>query len=61
MKKLFYILFEFLIVNQGGQIQLRCRLKLSKAWFGADDYSSLRDFFAYIVKKENEQIVLKKQ
>lgn len=54
-------LFEYLIVNQAGQIQLRCRLKLNKAWFGPDDYSSLRDFFSYVVKKENEQIVLKKQ
>ena len=53
--------FEYLIANQGGQIQLRCRVKLSKAWFPPEDYSSLRDFFAYIVKKENEQIVLKKQ
>ena len=53
--------FEYLIVNQGGQIQLRCRLSMNKAWFGAEDYSSLRDFFAYVVKKENEQIVLKKQ
>ena len=53
--------FEYLIANQGGQVQLRCRIKLSKAWFPPEDYSSLRDFFAYIVKKENEQIVLKKQ
>ena len=53
--------FEYLIVNQGEQIQLRCRIKLNKAWFAPEDYSSLRDFFAYVVKKENEQIVLKKQ
>ncbi|HEX3933604.1 MAG TPA: hypothetical protein VHW43_02925, partial [Puia sp.] len=53
--------FEYLIVNQGGQIQLRCRVKLNKAWFAPEDYGGLRDFFAYIVKKENEQIVLKKQ
>lgn len=53
--------FEYLAVNSGGQIQLRCRVKLNKAWFGPEDYSSLRDFFGYIVKKENEQIVLKKQ
>lgn len=53
--------FEYLIVNQGGQVQLRCRVRLNKAWFSADDYSSLRDFFAFIVKKENEEVVLKKQ
>jgi transglutaminase-like putative cysteine protease len=53
--------FEYLIANQGGQIQLRCRVKLNKAWFSPEDYGALRDFFAFIVKKENEQIVLKKQ
>jgi len=53
--------FEYLTVSRDGQIQLRCRLRLNKAWFGPEDYASLRDFFAYVVKKENEQIVLKKQ
>jgi hypothetical protein len=54
-------LFEYLVGRQDNLIQLRCHLKLIKANFPAEDYSSLRDFFAYIVKKENEQIVLKKQ
>jgi hypothetical protein len=53
--------FEYLTVNQGGQLQLRCRVRLNKAWFEPEEYPSLRDFFAYIVKKESEQIVLKKQ
>jgi len=42
-------------------IQMRCRLRLNKAWFPAEDYASLRDFFTYVVKKENETIVLKKK
>ncbi len=54
-------LFEYMVGQQDRQIQLRCHLKLTKAYFPAEDYSSLRDFFAYIVKKESEQIVLKKQ
>jgi len=54
-------LFEYLIAKQDDMIQLRCRLKLNKASFSADDYASLRDFFAFVVKKGNEQIVLKKQ
>jgi transglutaminase-like putative cysteine protease len=54
-------LFEYLAVNQAELVQLRCQVRLNKAWFGPEDYSSLRDFFAYIVKKESEQIVLKKQ
>ena len=53
--------FEYLIAQQGDQIQMRCRLLLNKAWFPAADYSSLRDFFGYVVKKEAEQIVLKKK
>jgi hypothetical protein len=53
--------FEYLVVNQDGQIQLRCRLRLNKAWFPAEDYGSLRDFFGFVVKKESEQVVLKKK
>jgi len=52
--------FDYLIGVQGGTIQLRCRLKLNKARFAPDDYSSLRDFYALVVKKEAESIVLKK-
>jgi hypothetical protein len=34
---------------------------MNKAWFAPEEYSSLRDFFGFVVKKENEQIVLKKK
>jgi len=54
-------IFEYLIEQQGAMIQMRCRLRLNKAWFPAEDYASLRDFFTYVVKKENETIVLKKK
>jgi hypothetical protein len=53
--------FEYLVQQSADQIQLRCRLKLNKAIFQPEDYAALRDFFAYVVKKENEQIVLKKK
>jgi Domain of Unknown Function with PDB structure (DUF3857)/Transglutaminase-like superfamily len=53
--------FEYLLQAQGGKIQMRCRVRLSKALFPPEDYGSLRDFYAFIVKKENEQIVLKKK
>ncbi|MHA4807709.1 DUF3857 domain-containing protein [Flavitalea flava] len=53
--------FEYLIANQDNQIQLRVRLKLNRAYFAPDDYSTLRDFFGFIVKKESEQIVLKQK
>jgi hypothetical protein len=54
-------IFEYLIAQSGDRIQMRCRLKMNKAWFAPEEYSSLRDFFGFVVKKENEQIVLKKK
>ena len=54
-------LFEYLIDAQGDHVRLRCRLKLNKAYFAPDDYASLRDFFSFVVKKENETVVLKKK
>jgi len=53
--------FEYLVAKQENMIQLRCRVRLNRTVFPPEDYSSLRDFFGFIVKKENEQIVLKKQ
>jgi len=53
--------FEYLLAQQGDKIQMRCRVRLNKAQFPPEDYGNLRDFFAFIVKKENEQIVLKKK
>jgi len=53
--------FEYMVAKQDNLIQMRCHIKLNRANFPADDYASLRDFYGYIVKKENEQIVLKKQ
>lgn len=54
-------MFEYMIASGNGRIQLRCRTKLNKASFEPDDYQTLRDFFAFIVKKQAEQIVFKKQ
>jgi hypothetical protein len=53
--------FEYIIAKEADQIQLRCRLRLNKAYFTPEDYSTLRDFFTFVVKKENESIVLKKK
>lgn len=54
-------IFEYLVAKDGRTIQLRCHLKMNKAWFAAEDYASLRDFFGFVVKKESETIVLKKK
>ena len=53
--------FEYLITKNEEGIQFRSRIKLNKANFKPEDYSTLRDFFAYIVKKQSEQIVFKKK
>ncbi|MBI2730099.1 MAG: DUF3857 domain-containing protein [Sphingobacteriales bacterium] len=54
--------FEYLIgkTNDGG-IQLRCRIKMNRANFQPEEYESLRDFYAYIVKKQAEPVVFKKK
>ena len=52
--------FEYLIQEAGGMIQMRVHLKLNSATFHPDEYNDLRDFFAYVVKKESEQIVFKR-
>ncbi|MBS1599566.1 MAG: DUF3857 domain-containing protein [Bacteroidetes bacterium] len=54
-------MFEYLIQKNDIGIQMQMRIKLNKALFLPEDYSTLRDFFASIVKKQSEQIVLKKK
>ncbi|MEP6466729.1 MAG: transglutaminase domain-containing protein [Parafilimonas sp.] len=54
-------MFEYLIQQSGDNIQLRCRTKINQATFEPDDYETLRNFFAFVVEKEGEQIVFKKQ
>jgi uncharacterized protein YfkK (UPF0435 family) len=53
-------LFEYAISADKTYINMRCRLLLNKATFLNEDYQSLRDLYAFIVKKEAEQIVFKK-
>ena len=53
-------MFEYLISNDGANIQMRSRLVIKKANFLNEDYQTLRDFYAFIVNKEAEQVVFKK-
>ena len=53
--------FEYMIDSNETNIHLRSRIKLNKATFEPEDYNTLRDFFAFIVKKQGEQIVFKKK
>jgi hypothetical protein len=52
--------FEYLVSTEPGRIQLRTRVVLAKAYFTPEEYESLREFFGYVIKKQAEQIVLKK-
>ena len=53
--------FEYLLSVSGGTISFRNTLKLNKTVFDPEEYASLREFFAHVVKKQKEQIVLKKK
>jgi len=53
--------FEYLIAKDDSGIQFRSRIVLKKANFKPEDYATLRDFFAFVVKKQSEQIVFKKK
>ena len=53
-------MFEYMIANKEDNIQMRCKVSLKKATYNPEDYATLRDFYAFIVKKEAEQIVFKK-
>ena len=53
--------FEYRIQVSGGTISLRSRVKLDRAFYEPDEYETLREFFNLIVKKQAEQIVLKKK
>lgn len=53
--------FEYVAQKSETTIQLRSRIKLKNAVFAAEEYKGLRDFFAFIVKKQGEQIVFKKK
>ena len=53
--------FEYLIMKDDQRIQFRSRIKLKKANYKPEDYNTLRDFFAFVVKKQSEQIVFKKK
>lgn len=53
--------FEYLIGHSGNIISLRSRVKLDRALYQPEEYEVLREFYNLIVKKQGEQIVLKKK
>jgi hypothetical protein len=53
--------FEYGFVSNGQSLQFRSRLTLKRAFFAPEEYQSLRDFFALVVKKQNEPVVFRKK
>jgi hypothetical protein len=53
--------FEYVITKSDAGINMRSKIKLEKATFPPEDYQTLRNFFALVVKKQSEQIVFKKK
>jgi transglutaminase-like putative cysteine protease len=53
--------FEYSIQANQNNLQFRSRISLNEIFFAPGDYQSLRDFFGFIVKKCNEQVVFKKK
>ncbi len=53
--------FEYRISEAEGTISMRSRIELKRTYYAPDEYEMLREFFDLIVKKHNEQIVLKKK
>ena len=54
-------LFEYIIQKGESNIRLDIHFQLNKTNFPVGEYSSLREFFAGVVKMENEKIVFKKK
>jgi hypothetical protein len=54
-------LFEYMIAGEPDKVMLRSRIVLNRATYTAEEYDYLREFFSYVVKKQAENIVLKKK
>ncbi|MBS1654544.1 MAG: hypothetical protein JSU05_06855, partial [Bacteroidetes bacterium] len=54
-------MFEYRISATETSVSLRSRIVLKRAVFLPEEYAMLREFFNYVVKKHNEQIVFKKK
>jgi hypothetical protein len=53
--------FEYRVSQSGSTISMRSRIQLKRAYYLPAEYEMLREFFNLIVKKQSEQIVLKKK
>jgi len=52
--------FSYLIQQMGNRIIIRTKFKINKCIFRNDEYKNLKIFYNQLIKKQSEQIVLKK-
>ncbi len=52
--------FDYIIQKNPNSIQLKYVLNIKKANFDPEDYKTLRDFYAEVIKKQAEVVILKK-
>lgn len=53
--------FDYVIDTTATTIAFKSVLKINRAYFHAEDYELLREFYKMVLKKQNEQIVFKKK
>ena len=53
--------YAYSLVQSGNNIQLTSNLQINNSLFTQQEYPNLREFFAQIVAKQAEQIVLKRK
>jgi hypothetical protein len=53
--------YEYKVEMTGNRIHLKSHLAFTKAIFDPEDYARLKDFYAVVVRKQNEMIVFKKK
>ena len=54
-------LFEYIVGHDAERIQFHYRLRIKKTYFSVEEYKGLRDFFAFIIRKEKQQIIFSKK
>lgn len=53
-------IFTFMFAAEEGRLQLSSKITFKKSWYTPEEYQGLKELFKNIVRKQAEQIVLKK-
>jgi hypothetical protein len=55
------IKYAFSFSQSGRQINILTRLQINRTLFDPEEYNDLKEFYALVIAKKAEQIVLRKQ